>query len=53
MWTAIKSLDPRTFLAFLRRRAVIARLDSARAEPGRPAAKPDCYGTILSYDNVY
>ena len=53
MWTTIKSLDPRILLPLLRRRVAIARLRARHAERVEPAVKPESYGAILSYDNVY
>jgi hypothetical protein len=54
MWTTIKSLDPRTVLAALRRPAdrAKARAKCAQGAALTDALQQDWSGVILSYDNV-
>jgi hypothetical protein len=54
MWTTIKSLDPRTVLAALRRPADRAKSRAKCAERAdlTDALQQDWTGAILSYDNV-
>lgn len=54
MWTTIKSLDPRTVLAALRRPADLAKSRAKRAQRAAlaDALEQDWSGVILSYDNV-
>jgi hypothetical protein len=51
MWTTIKSLDPRTVLAVLRRPSAVAK-PRPKAEPACLTSRADSTGTILSYDNL-
>ena len=54
MWTTIKSLDPRTVLAALRRPGdrAKARAKCAQRAALTDAVQQDWTGSILSYDNV-
>jgi hypothetical protein len=54
MWTMIKSLDPRTVLAALRRPMAPAESRTKHVERTAlaDALKQDWTGAILSYDNL-